>query len=108
MNRRSFIRNMALTGGAVSLQHPWLLPGGARKETPLLSFSTLGCPKWPIEKILDTAVQSKYNGIEIRGIQGELDPPRSPLFNSPEALRQTSRLIRDKGLAIAGLGSSAE
>ncbi|WP_072053989.1 sugar phosphate isomerase/epimerase family protein [Flavihumibacter petaseus] len=108
MNRRSFIRNMTLAGGAISLQHPWEMIGGIRKKTPLLSFSTLGCPKWPLEKILNTAVQFQYNGIEIRGIQGELDLPKSPLFSSPEAIKQTSRLIREKGLVIAGLGSSAE
>ena len=35
-------------------------------KAPLLSFSTLGCPDWPLDKILDVAVANNYSGIEIR------------------------------------------
>ncbi|MBS1751570.1 MAG: sugar phosphate isomerase/epimerase, partial [Bacteroidetes bacterium] len=39
------------------------------KKRPLLSFSTLGCPDWEFEHILDFAVKNEYQGIEIRGIK---------------------------------------
>lgn len=77
------------------------------KRTPLLSFSTLGCPDWPLDKILDVAVANKYNGIEIRGIQREMNLSKSPHFNSDDNIKTTRKMFADKGLKIVGLGSSA-
>ncbi len=76
-------------------------------KAPLLSFSTLGCPDWPLDKILDVAVANNYSGIEIRGIQREMDLGKSPHFNTDAAIKETKKKFSDKNLKIVGLGSSA-
>ena len=45
-----------------------------------LAFSTLGCPKWEWKKILAVAAENGYSGIELRGIQGEMDLTKRPEF----------------------------
>jgi sugar phosphate isomerase/epimerase len=66
----------------------------------------LGCPAWSFEKIIQCAVENGYQGLEIRGIQGELDLPKIPLF-SQENIASTRRQVADAGLKIINLGSSA-
>src|SRR5882672_7552398 len=77
-----------------------------KKYKPLLSFSTLGCPDWSFEKIVDFAVANKYNGIEIRGIQREMYLPKSPVFGK-ENINTTLRMMKEKNLKFVNLGSSA-
>ena len=79
----------------------------AKPKIPLLSFSTLGCPDWPLEKILEVAVANNYKGIEIRGIQREMDLSKSPHFNSDASTKETRKKFSDRNLKIVGLGSSA-
>ena len=79
----------------------------AKPKIPLLSFSTLGCPDWPLEKILEVAVANNYKGIEIRGIQREMDLSKSPHFNSDASIKETRKKFSDRNLKIVGLGSSA-
>ncbi|NIJ54642.1 hypothetical protein [Dyadobacter arcticus] len=38
------------------------------KDKPRLSFSTLGCPGWSFKKVIQSAVENDYQGIELRGI----------------------------------------
>ncbi|HEU0064875.1 MAG TPA: sugar phosphate isomerase/epimerase family protein [Flavisolibacter sp.] len=78
------------------------------KPTPLLSFSTLGCPEWDFTKVLEFAVSNHYNGIELRGIKGQLNLPECNEFNSPVHIAETKKIIADKGLKIVDLGSSTE
>jgi sugar phosphate isomerase/epimerase len=78
-----------------------------KKQKPLLSFSTLGCPDWTFTEILNFANQNKYDGIEIRGIRRELDLGKCPEFSN-EKISGTIQLIREKKLKIVDLGSSAE
>jgi sugar phosphate isomerase/epimerase len=78
-----------------------------KKRGPLLAFSTLGCPDWSLQQIIDFAVKHGFKGIEIRGVQRQLDLSKSPHFNTPEALTDTRKRIKDSGLKIVGLGSSA-
>ena len=78
-----------------------------KKNKPLLAFSTLGCPDWNFRKITDFASQQGYRGIELRGIQRELDLTKCPEFNSPENISATVRLMKDKELRFVDLGSSA-
>jgi sugar phosphate isomerase/epimerase len=79
-----------------------------KKEKMRLSFSTLGCPDWPFEKIVNFAVENNYSGIEIRGIQRQMDLPQCKEFNTAESIAATMRLMKDKGLKFVDLGSSAE
>ncbi len=102
--RRHFLKTsiglfgIALTGTAF----------GFKKEKLLLSFSTLGCPDWSFEKILAFAVENNYSGIEIRGIQRQMDLTKCKEFSSTENIASTRKLVGDKGLKLVNLGSSAE
>ncbi|MDQ6762549.1 MAG: sugar phosphate isomerase/epimerase [Bacteroidota bacterium] len=79
---------------------------GVKKKKPLLSFSTLGCPDWNFEKITDFAVQHNYKGIELRGIQHEMDLSKCNEFNSAENIKNTLAIMKDKDLQFVDLGSS--
>ncbi len=77
-----------------------------KKNEPLLAFSTLGCPDWDFQKITDFAVQHNYKGIEVRGILREMDLAKAKEFNSPENIKNTLAIMKDKGLRFVDLGSS--
>ncbi|HEU4609789.1 MAG TPA: sugar phosphate isomerase/epimerase family protein [Chitinophagaceae bacterium] len=87
-----------------------LLPKTIKSLAPMppLSFSTLGCPDWSYDTILDFAVVHGYQGIEIRGIQREMDLPASPLLNTVAKIAEAKRKADDKGIAIINLGASAQ
>ena len=76
------------------------------KKQPLLSFSTLGCPDWEFDHILDFAVKNGYQGIEIRGIKRQVDLFQCPEFASTAAIASTRRKFKDHKLSIVDLGSS--
>jgi sugar phosphate isomerase/epimerase len=78
-----------------------------KKKKPLLAFSTLGCPDWSFEKITDFALQHDYKGIELRGIQRELDLTKCKEFITAEGRSATMRMMKEKGLRFVDLGSSA-
>jgi sugar phosphate isomerase/epimerase len=79
----------------------------AKKYRPLLSFSTLGCPGWTFETILNFADENGYDGIELRGILRQLDLTKCPEFSSKENILATRKLIKGKKVKIIDLGSSA-
>ncbi len=79
-----------------------------KKYTPLLSFSTLGCPDWSFQNIVNFAVANNYNGVEIRGIQRQLDLTKCPEFSSTANINASRKLVEEKGLRFVDLGSSAE
>jgi sugar phosphate isomerase/epimerase len=78
-----------------------------KKKTPLLSFSTLGCPDWTFQQITRFAVQHGYKGIEVRGIQRQMDLTKCPEFSTEENRKATLTLMKESGLQFVGLGSSA-
>ena len=102
--RRQFLKTsagffaLATTGAAFDF----------KKEKLRLSFSTLGCPDWPFEKIVNFAVENNYSGIEVRGIQRQMDLTKCKEFNSTENIAATLRLMSKKKLKFVDLGSSAE
>src|SRR5918993_6073057 len=77
-----------------------------RKE-PLLSFSTLGCPDWSFDQIMEFAVKHGYKGLEIRGLQREMDLPKCKEFKTKESRALTMKRMKQHGLQFVGLGSSA-
>jgi sugar phosphate isomerase/epimerase len=79
----------------------------ANKKDLLLSFSTLGCPDWPYDKIIRFAAENKYKGIEIRGIQRELNLPKASPFNSPQQINASKKMAKDAGISIVNLGASS-
>lgn len=103
-SRRRFIKAGSGCVGALALSGvSFSLP--SRK--PLLSFSTLGCPKWTWSEILDFASRKGYAAIEIRGILGEMDLVKCPEFSSREKITTARKQAEDKKVRIMGLGSSA-
>lgn len=103
INRRSFLQTgislLPLAAGASAFM--------AKKPTPLLSFSTLGCPDWDFTQVTDFAAANGYKGIELRGIKRQIDLLQSPAFNSAEAIKNSLQLLKEKKLHIVDLGSSA-
>jgi len=70
------------------------------------SFSTLGCPDWPFEKILNEAERMGYDGIEIRGIENEMNIAKIPYLHG-DGWKKTSEELKKRGLTICNLGTSA-
>jgi len=68
-----------------------------------LGFSSLGCPQWDLETIIAQAAAMGYNGVELRGLQGEMHLPALP------ALRQDAKAVagkfRDAGLELVCLAT---
>lgn len=99
INRRDFLQKSAGLFAFSSLAQ-------SKAPTPLLSFSTLGCPKWTFSQVIQQATASKYAGIEIRGIQGDLNLPAHPIFSASQ-IASTKQQLADAHLKIVNLGSSA-
>jgi len=100
-SRRQFLNTtIALTGFAV------IDPTNFKKKKPKLSFSTLGCPDWDLDKILSFAKDNEYSGIEFRGLLRQMDLTKCPEFG-PENIQATLKKFSDKSLKIVNLGSSA-
>jgi len=78
-----------------------------KKKMPLLSFSTLGCPDWSFQQIVAFAAANKYDGLELRGLQRELDLPKCTEFNSQQNIKTTVALMRSHGLKFVNLGASS-
>ncbi len=64
-----------------------------------LAFSTLGCPAWPLARVLDAASRLGYDGVELRFVEGD-----DALWARPEltgaGLRETLARLADSGLAV--------
>lgn len=104
INRKEFIRYSGLALAAISLSYK--IPFTAAKAGKL-SFSTLGCPKWDLPAIINFASAHGYQGVEIRGIAGEMDLTKCAAFSAGN-IESTKRMISDKGLTVTDLGSSAQ
>ena len=101
-SRRRFLYAAALLS-ATALTTSSFSP---KKHTPLLSFSTLGCPDWPFEKIISFAARHGYAGIELRGLLRVMDLTRCPQFADAASIASTLRQMKDHRLSFADLGSS--
>jgi sugar phosphate isomerase/epimerase len=102
-NRREFLQSSAVLLAATALSSSFI----DKKKAPLLAFSTLGCPAWTIKQIVDFAAANGYNGLELRGIEKQLDLPQCKEFNSDAAIKETMQLMKDANLRFVDLGSSA-
>ncbi len=101
--RRAFLQTSALllatavTGSAFEIN----------RTKQLLSFSSLGCPDWSFDQMVDFAVLHGFNGIELRGILRELDLTKCAEFSSKQNSTATLNKMQEKGLHFVDLGSSA-
>lgn len=103
-SRRGFIRTSSGLLGVLAISD---ISFENKPKSPLLSFSTLGCPKWNWPEILSCASNNGYEAIEIRGILGELDLTKCPIFSSKKNIDEALRQAQDKQIKIIDLGSSA-
>jgi sugar phosphate isomerase/epimerase len=78
-----------------------------QRERLPIAFTTLGCPAWDWNTILRQAQYMGYAGIELRGLQGEINLTRCPEFSGTR-LRQTRAELQEHDLRVIGLGSSAQ
>ena len=102
-SRRQFIQNAATLVAIAAAGSAFHL----KKYNPKLSFSTIGCPDWDFKKIVLFAKENNYEGIEIRGIQRQLDLLKCNEFNTPENIIETRKFVEDNGIKIVNLGASA-
>src|SRR5947208_11370566 len=70
-----------------------------------ICFSTLACPSWTLAQVIQSAVASRYEGIELRFLEGEDSLWKLPAFQG-EALADARKLIADGGLSVACVGTS--
>ena len=70
-----------------------------------ISFSTLGCPKWPWRRVLDQAAALGYAGIELRGLEGEMDLTKRPEF-AARAIAAAIKDLQAVDLVVTDLGAS--
>ena len=104
INRRVFLKTSVMTSGAIAMMS---FSGIHRKTSKnKLAFSTLGCPTWDLRQIVDFAAKHQYAGIELRGLNGEIDLRKSPYLTT--GLSETKRMLSDRGLKVVNLGSSAQ
>ena len=65
-----------------------------------LAFSTLGCPSWPLARVIDAASRLGYDGVELRFLEGD-----DALWARPEltgaGLRETLDRLRDAQIGRA-------
>lgn len=103
--RRKFIQSLA-----VAMTAPAIIRAGswAAKKTKRLpiAFSTLGCPNWEWKKVLEQAAQNGYAAMELRGVGGEMDLPKSPQLSGIK-LKESMKDLDALGLKISDLGASA-
>jgi sugar phosphate isomerase/epimerase len=109
-SRRKFFAGIGAVAAAAKFG-PFVMaaadaPSGAQERLPI-GFSTLGCPGWNWNKILDFAQQHGFTGVELRGIQGNMDLPACAEF-SASRIKQSKKEIADHGLHISDLGSSSD
>ncbi|HTE23704.1 sugar phosphate isomerase/epimerase family protein [Flavitalea sp.] len=101
--RRKFIKQSALAVASLPFASTFAVPPAVNKK---LCFSTLGCPDWTFEKIVKFAVDYKYEGIEIRTIQREIDITKIKEF-ADSNIQSTKKLLADNKIKLVDLGSSA-
>jgi len=70
-----------------------------------IGFSSLACPTWDLETLVAQASSMGFDGVELRGLRGELNLPLLPeLAGRDDSVR---RLFLEKNIGLVCLGSSA-
>ena len=71
-----------------------------------LAFSTLGCPDWTFDEVLDRAAALGFQAIELRGVNGKMRADEMDVF-FPENRAETMKKAAAHGLVIRSFGTSA-
>lgn len=101
--RKEFLQKAVLMTAAILANSAF----SYAKQKPMLAFSTLGCPDWTFQQIVDFASKHGYTGLEIRGIKRQMDLTKCDEFSTPEKIKATLLLMKEKGLKFINLGASA-
>jgi sugar phosphate isomerase/epimerase len=70
-------------------------------------FLQKSSPDWSFDKIINFAVLNGYDGIELRGIQREMELTKVKELSTAQSRRETLQIMTDRGLHFVDLGSSA-
>jgi sugar phosphate isomerase/epimerase len=105
ISRRKFAQSLGAAVAAPAILSSRMWAGAKTKRLPI-AFSTLGCPKWDWKTILDQAALHGYSALELRGVGGEMDLPKSPQFQGAK-LKESLKDLDAQGLKISDLGASA-
>jgi sugar phosphate isomerase/epimerase len=102
ISRRTFLASSLAAAAAA----PAILRAQPRTPRLPLTFSTLGCPKWPWKRILEQAAHMGYAGIELRGIQMQMDLTKLPEFTGTR-IAESRKDLDALDLKVSDLGASA-
>jgi len=94
-----------MTTALAAAAAPGLLRSRARARYPL-AFSTLGCPGWSWQTILQQADTLGYAALELRGVAGEMDLTKVPELTGTRWAGTRADLAAI-GVTISDLGASA-
>ncbi len=68
-----------------------------------LAFSSVACPAWDLATMVAKAKEYGYQGIELRGLEGQMHLPLAPqLASNPQKI---ARLMRDTGIELVCLAT---
>lgn len=70
-----------------------------------LSASTLGCPGWDLPTVIRRLVEYGYQGVDFRGLKGNLRVWELPEFGGGAA--ETAARVREAGLAVSCFSAGA-
>src|SRR5258708_1382693 len=76
--------------------------GIEQANEPRLAFSTLACPDWSLERVVEAAGQYGYGGVELRLIDGETIAPGL----SAGERRRVRTLLSGAGVPIVAVDTS--
>lgn len=69
-----------------------------------ISATTLGCPEWNLDKILNKFKNMGFDGVDFRGVLNEIDITKLPEFTTK--INETREKLIDYGLEVSGISSS--
>jgi sugar phosphate isomerase/epimerase len=70
-----------------------------------ISFSTLGCPDWTLRQVIDLARRERYDGVELRFIEGDAALWKRAEFTGA-GLRDALAVIRNAALVVSCVDTS--
>jgi len=70
-----------------------------------IGFSSVGCPNWDLPTLINNAKAMGYQGVELRGLRGQMDLTLCPELTANPA--STKAMFTEAGVELVCLGSSA-
>lgn len=68
-------------------------------------FSSLACPDYTLDQIIDLTLRSGLTGVELRFVAGKVDLTEIPELG-PERIAETRRRFEDAGLSVVSIDTS--